>query len=228
MPIGIAAVDGVVERICIAVEVDALLGGVVGVGGEEAATEWIVISGVQILQPRLGVVALVDIALGLGLADGGEGGPVAAQRCAIGAVVKLANGEWRIANGKTIGGQVVGHQEVCCGAFAFYIGVEIGGEQSGGIGRVDQKLGLTAHVEIGIGPVNLARPLAIGAVGEAGLIAVLGDGGGPILAVIGEGARLQRPGAVHVIGQGVAVGVVGDGGSADRGGDVYWPAWAVN
>ena len=64
---GIAHVDGVVAGIGVVVDIDAGHGGVVGVGGEEAAEVWIEIPRMQIVQADLGaeltVVLFADIAL---------------------------------------------------------------------------------------------------------------------------------------------------------------------
>ena len=50
MPIPVALVDGIVEGICVAVDVDAGEDRVPGVGGEEAAQQRIVVAGMEILE----------------------------------------------------------------------------------------------------------------------------------------------------------------------------------
>ena len=82
MPQRITEVDRIIQRIGVAVDVDAGEGAVECVGGEEAAEQRVVIAGVQILQSGLGVVGLADI--GLAVADGRIGG---GHRPAIGVIV---------------------------------------------------------------------------------------------------------------------------------------------
>ena len=66
MPIGIVAVYGIIEGVGVAVDVDTGEDRVPGVGRREATEGWVVIPAVQVLQARLGVVALVDVGLGDG------------------------------------------------------------------------------------------------------------------------------------------------------------------
>ena len=82
MPQRITEVDGIVQRIGVAVDVDPCEGGVPGVGGEEAAEQRVVVAGVEVLQSGLGVVGFSDI--GLAVADGRVGG---GHRAAIGVIV---------------------------------------------------------------------------------------------------------------------------------------------
>src|SRR5215210_6689754 len=63
MPVGIAPVDRIIVGIGIAVGADTWLCRVPCVGLDEAAKLGIVIAGVQIHEPALGVIALADVAL---------------------------------------------------------------------------------------------------------------------------------------------------------------------
>jgi hypothetical protein len=63
--IGIAAVHRVIPRIGITVGVDAREFRVPCARGQEAGQQGVEVAGVEVLQARLGVVALVDVAIGM-------------------------------------------------------------------------------------------------------------------------------------------------------------------
>lgn len=66
MPTGIAEVDGVVQRVGIAVGSDTTIADLPPVGLQEAAQRSVVVAGLQIGQPALGIGALADVTLAFG------------------------------------------------------------------------------------------------------------------------------------------------------------------
>ena len=125
VPIGIAEVHRIISGIGIAVEIHALLPWVIGIRLREPSEVGVVIPSVQIHQPALGVIALVDVAFAVE-----HLGAIGCERLAEGAIVRHLGAGWRIALDHAVGGQVVFEAEVHGLPHAGYVGVEIGGEQA--------------------------------------------------------------------------------------------------
>jgi lycopene beta-cyclase len=172
MTISVAAINRIIAGISITIYIDACQYRVPGVRREEASKVGVVVSGVQVLQAGFGVEALVDV--GLALQDGGA---VGGEGIAVGTVVVSRGG---LTSGHVghlaAGGEMVFEAPAGDAALALHIGVEITGEQASGVHPIDQQLRVTSEIGKAVAQIALARPLAIGGVGEGTGVAVLGDG----------------------------------------------------
>jgi hypothetical protein len=114
-----------------------------------------------------------------------------------------------------VGGEMVLQAPACDAAFALHVRVEIAGEQASGVHPIDQQLRVISEIGKAVAQIALARPLAIGGIGEGAGVAVLGDGNGAVFTVIGDAAGKFRACAIAIIEERIAIGVITDGCSAD-------------
>jgi hypothetical protein len=119
---------------------------------------------------------------------------------------------------QAVGGEMVFEASAGDAALALHIGVEITGEQASGVHPIDQQLRVISEIGKAVAQIALARPLAIGGVGEGSGVAVLGDGERAVFAVIGDAAGQLRASAIDIIAKRIAIGVITHRHAADGGG----------
>src|SRR5207248_1152403 len=98
MALSIVAVDGIIEGVGVAIDVDAREDRVPGVGREEMTERRVVVARVQVLQAGLGVVALVNV---------GFGDRRRAYWFAVGAIGDTASERAGAVGGEAVGAEVI-------------------------------------------------------------------------------------------------------------------------
>ena len=126
MPIRITAIDRIISGIGITVEVDPCQDWIKGVGGEEASEVGIIVSGMEILQPGLGIIAFIDIGLAIGQACGADDlGIVTGQRLSKRAIVGCVRRSVAVMLNGAVGGQMILEHEVGSAAHPHYIWMQV-------------------------------------------------------------------------------------------------------